>query len=156
MRKERIQVRLSRRLHAKLMAATQAPNVSLSAIVEAALAAYFDPAPADGRAKTILDRFDAFDLRQAQLEREVALNVEMTAQFVLYWLTVTDPIPENERASAHALAQRRYGRFVERVTRKLLSDERVSKRIFGDLAEAPDERSGRESNAEAIDNLPKP
>ena len=62
----------------------------------------------------------------------MALAVEMTAQFALYWMIAAEPIPEKEKAAAQARGQRRYRGFEELVARKLLSDERLSKRIFGD------------------------
>jgi hypothetical protein len=125
MAKRRLSVRVSPRVHETLMAAANR-NVSASAIVEAALAAQ------QGRLKSILDRLDGLDATQGRLEKEVALAVEMTAQFALYWMIATEPIPEKEKAAAQARGQRRYQGFEELVARKLVSKARLSKRIFGD------------------------
>lgn len=143
MAKPRVHIRLSPRLHAKLMSAAQAPNVTIASIAEAALCAYFDPAVAEGRDKIFLDRLDQFDLRQAEIEKELALAVEMIAQFVLYWLTATPPLSEADRKSAHALGQRRFDRFVDQVGKKIVSDRALSDRVFKKLFEQRGEEQER-------------
>jgi hypothetical protein len=107
--------------------------VTTAAIVEAALAAYFDPVKAEGREKAILDRFNQFDLRQAEIEKELAVAVEMVGQFVLYRLTATPPLAEADRKTAHALGQRRFDRFIDQVSRKISADRSFSARIFKGL-----------------------
>lgn len=134
MEKPRLHLRLSPKIHAQLMS-VRGPNVTTAAIVEAALTAYFDPVKAEGREKAILDRFDQFDLRQAEIEKELAVVVEMVGQFVLYWLTATPPLPEADRKTAHALGQRRFDRFIEQVSQKIVSDRAFSARIFKGLFE---------------------
>lgn len=133
MAKPRLHVRLSQKLHAQLMSAAASPNVSAAAIVEAALAAYFDPVKAEAREKVILDRLDQFDLRQSEIEKELALTTEMVGQFVQYWLTATPPLADAERKNAHALGQRRFERFTEQVARKIISDRALSARVFKGL-----------------------
>lgn len=142
MAKPRVNLRLSPRVHAQLISAAQSPNVTIAAIVEAALETYFDPARADGRDKALLNRFDQFDLRQAGIEKELALAVEMIAQFVLYWLTATPPLSEADRKIAHALGQRRFDRFAEQVAKKLVSDAAFSERALRGI-------SGREGEEAA-------
>ena len=65
---------------------------------------------------------DAFEIRQGEIERDVGFTLEALGQFVLYWLTRTDPLPEGEREAAHALGQRRFNYFVEQVARKVNGD----------------------------------
>lgn len=72
----------------------------------------------------------AFDLRQGAIERDLALCLESLGQFVLYWLTRTDPIPEGEREMAHALGQRRFEYFMAQVARKVMEEERLSRKIL--------------------------
>ena len=51
-------------------------------------------------------------------------------QFVLYWLTRTDPIPESQRDAAQILGQRRFEFFIDQVARRVASDEPLSKRAL--------------------------
>ena len=132
MEKPRLHLRLSPKIHAQLMAA-RGPNVTTAAIVEAALTAYFDPVKAEGREKAVLERFDQFDLRQAEIEKELAVAAEVLGQFVLYWLTATPPLAESERKTAHALGQRRFDRFIDQVARKISADHSFSARVFKGL-----------------------
>lgn len=130
----RINVRLSHKIHASLMDAARSPNVTMASIVEAALVAYFDPDQAGGREKALLNRFDQFDLRQADIEKELAVGVETIAHFVLYWLTATPPLPEADRKAAHALGERRFERFQEQVAKKVSAEHRLSDRVIGEKA----------------------
>ena len=91
---------------------------------------YHDPTKTGGREKALMQRLDQFDLRQNAIERDVALSLETLGQFVLYWLTRSDPLPEGERDAAHALGQRRFEYFIEQVARKIGADESLSARAF--------------------------
>lgn len=126
MPKPRINLRLATDIYAKLDKATQRPGATKSAIIEQALREYFDLEAKSGLEERILTRLDAFDIRQGEIERDVGFTLEALGQFVLYWLTRTDPLPEGEREAAHALGQRRYAYFVEQVVGKLRSDKGLS------------------------------
>ena len=130
MPKPRVNIRLSHEMHRTLEQMVLAPGVTKSAIIEDALRAYLDPTQTGGREQALMARLDQFDLRQNAIERDVALSLETLGQFVLYWLTRTDPLPEGERDAAHALGQRRFDYFVDQVTRKIGSDAGLSGRVF--------------------------
>jgi predicted transcriptional regulator len=131
MPKPRINLRLAADVYARLDEATQRPGATKSAIIEQALREYFDPEVKTGLEERVLARLDAFDIRQGEIERDVGFTLEALGQFVLYWLTRTDPLPEGERKAAHALGQRRFDYFVEQVARKL-NDEasKLSRRRY--------------------------
>lgn len=140
MAKPRVNIRLSYEMHRTLEQMTLAPGVTKSAIIEDALRAYLDPIRTGGREQALMARLDQFDLRQNAIERDVALCLETLGQFVLYWLTRTDPLPDEDRAAAHALGQRRFEYFVEQVARKIGAPEGISARVFdGVTAAAEDE-----------------
>ncbi|WP_300381080.1 ribbon-helix-helix domain-containing protein [Henriciella sp.] len=135
MPKPRINLRLALDVYARLDEATQRPGSTKSAIIEQALREYFNPETRIGLEERFLARLDAFDLRQGEIERDVGFTLEALGQFVFYWLTRTDPIPEGERAAAHALGQRRFDYFVEQVAGKLGNDRGVAARLNKPLAE---------------------
>jgi hypothetical protein len=103
--------------------------VTKNAIIEQALQEYFEPEMRHGLEERLLARLDDFEVRQGEIERDLALSLETLGQFVLYWLTRTDPIPEGEREIAHALGQRRFEHFIGQVARKLTGGEVLSKRL---------------------------
>ncbi len=130
MGKPRLNLRLRADLLYKLEEATRRPGVTKNALIEQALQEYFDPAIRDGLEERLIERLDAFEIRQGEVERDVALLLETLGQFVLYWLTRTDPIPEGERDIAHALGQRRFDYFIEQVARKVRDGQALSARML--------------------------
>lgn len=128
MPKPRINLRLATNIYARLDEATQRSGATKSAIIEQALREYFDPEAKSELEERILARLDAFDIRQGEIERDVGFTLEALGQFVLYWLTRTDPLLEGEREAAHALGQRRFDYFVEQVVRKVNGPDNFSHR----------------------------
>lgn len=143
MAKPRVNIRLSYELHRTLEQMTLAPGVTKSAIIEDALRAYLDPSRIGGRDDAILKRIDAFDLRQNAIERDTALCLETLGQFVLYWLTRTEPLPDGERDIAHRLGQRRFDYFIEQVAQKVGAQAGLSARVFADeVVDQPNAQAG--------------
>lgn len=130
MGKPRLNLRLRPDLLRKLEEATRRPGVTKNALIEQALEEYFEPEIRHGLEERLLARLDSFEVRQGEIERDVALLLETVGQFVLYWLTRTDPIPEGEREIAHALGQRRFEHFTAQVARKLFDGNTLSKRLL--------------------------
>ena len=126
MPKPRLNLRLAGDVYAKLDEMTRKPGVTKSAIIEQALREYFNPEIRQGLEERLLERFNDFDLRQSAIERDVGITLEALGQYVLYWLTRTDPLPESERDAAHALGFRRFNHFIEQVGRKFYGDEALS------------------------------
>ena len=130
MRKHRVHIRLSHVTMRTLEEAALPRGVTKSALVEKALQLYFDPNEGESREAALFRRLDQFDLRQGALERDAALIAETLGQFVLYWLTRSEPLPEGERDVAHTLGQKRFEYFIEQVAQKLGSEDGLSQRLF--------------------------
>ena len=130
MGKPRANIRLSHKAHALLEDMARAPGVHKSAIMEAALLAYVDERRPRGGDKAAAQRFDRMELRLNAIERDTTLMVETLGQFILYWLTRTDPLPEGERDAAHRLGQRRFDYFIEQVASKLGDGAGLAARVF--------------------------
>lgn len=128
--KPRVNIRLSYEMHRKLEEMVLAPGATKSAIMEDALRAYLDPQRTAARDDILLQRLDRIEKRQNAMERDLALCLETLGQFVLYWLTRTEPIPEAERDAAQLLGQRRFEFFIDQVSRRVASDEPLSKRAL--------------------------
>lgn len=147
MGKPRLNLRLRPDLHARLEAETRRPGLTKNAVIEKALDEYFEPAVKLRLEERLLQRLDKFDMRQGEIERDVALSLETLGQFVLYWLTRTDPIPEVERETAHALGQRRFAYFIDQVARKIRRGGGMGQQ-FGFTARDADRREEARPEAE--------
>ena len=119
MSKPRVHIRLPTNLYARLCEEAERPGATKAKIVEAALRAWFDPETRETLEERLLERFDRFDVRQSEIERDVAFTFETLAHYVLYWLTRTEPLPDGERDAAHALGQRRFDFFIDQVAAKI-------------------------------------
>ncbi|MEM9573258.1 MAG: hypothetical protein AAF996_17460 [Pseudomonadota bacterium] len=142
MGKPRANIRLSHKAHALLEEMTRAPGVNKSAIMEAALWAYVDERQLGGD-KAAVQRLERMELRVNAIERDTALIVETLGQFILYWLTRTEPLPEGERDAAHRLGQRRFDYFIEQVAGKLDDDAGLAARIFSGARDDMDDVSNQ-------------
>lgn len=121
-------MRLPWDLYAQLEEMTARPGVTKSGIIEKALREYLNPEIREGMEERILKRLDQFDIRQGEIEWDVGFTLEALGQFVFYWLTRTDPLPESEREMAHGLGQRRYAYFLDQVNRKAESFDALAAR----------------------------
>lgn len=128
--KPRVNIRFSHEMHRKLDEMALAPGATKSAIMEDALRAYLDPQRTAARDDILLQRLDQIEKRQNEVERDLALCLETLGQFVLYWLTRTEPLPEAERDAAQLLGQRRFEFFIDQVAARVASDEPLSKRAL--------------------------
>jgi hypothetical protein len=128
--KPRVNVRLSHKAHALLEEMTLKPGVHKSAILEAAFWAYVDPEASTTNDRLILNRMNQIDLKLNAVERDSTIALETLGQFILYWLTRTEPMPDGERDTAHRLGQRRFDYFVDQVAQKINNDAGLSARIF--------------------------
>lgn len=138
MAKPRINIHIPTDLHAMLYEEARRPGVTKTAIIETALRAYFCPDSKLGLEDRLLARLDQFDIRQGELEHGVSICIETMCQFVLYWLTRIEPIPEGQRDAAQALGMRRYNQFLNQVASRLqtgqLNREALADRsVVGDV-----------------------
>lgn len=130
MPKPRINLRLSHKAYALLDEMTRAPGAQKSAILEAAFWAYVDPEKHGEGEAALRRQMDQMALRLNAIERDTTLCVETLGQFVLYWLTRSDPLPDGQRDAAHRLGQRRFDYFIEQVARKVAVDDGLSAKVF--------------------------
>lgn len=119
MGKPRVNIRISTKLYAQLCEAAGKPGVTKTAIVEDALRAWFDPEARSVLEERLLARMDAFDQRQADMERDLAFTYQALVHYIYYWLTRTEPIPDGERDIAHAMGKKRLSYFLDQVGQKV-------------------------------------
>lgn len=115
----RLNIRVTDKMTKQLEREARLHSVTMTAIIETALERYFEDAKAEPLETLLLRRLDRIDGRQALVERDLAVNLETLQHYILYWLTITQPIAEGDRDAAHALGLRRYDYFAAQVARKI-------------------------------------
>jgi len=117
----RLNIRVTSAMLRQLEREARGHGVTMTAIIETAMQRYFETEEIEPLDSRVIRRLDRMELRQAEMERDVAIGLETLQHFIFYWLTRTEPIPEGERDAAHALGQRRFDYFIEQVARKINS-----------------------------------
>ena len=110
--KPRVNLRLDPQLLAILEDVAFENQTTKTAVLEDALRHYFS----EERDYTIEDRVMK---RMDRLEWKANLSIEILSQYMHYWLTRTDPIPESERDAAAGLGYRRFNYFMDQVAAKM-------------------------------------
>ncbi|MFC7293015.1 hypothetical protein [Hirschia litorea] len=110
---------MSHQLYAQLCERSNSPGVTKTQIVEAALEQYFRIGRHESDDNQLLTKYREVETKIVQSHRDIALGNEMLAQFILYWLTRTEPLPEKERERAHTLGQKRFEYFLNQVAQKI-------------------------------------
>ncbi|MGD2134467.1 MAG: hypothetical protein PVI23_16875 [Maricaulaceae bacterium] len=134
-------------LQAKVAAAGQRPGCSQSQVVEAALDAFFSFAADDQRDARIIERLDRIGRQLARMERDGQAHLELTGQFARLAFYLAPPIPDADRASARALAERRYDTLLELVAQRFapgrtLLGEALAEAVFSEDAFVNGARNG--------------
>ncbi len=111
MTKARYQLYLEPELSQRLEDLASKKGHCKSAILADALRAYLNR-----RGAKELD--DLLGVRLGRLERDQQVVLESMALFIRYYLTVTAPLPESDKA-AIALGQDRFRAFIDQVARRL-------------------------------------
>ena len=119
--------------HLERTAANQ--HLSKSQILEAALERYLSPGNGPSAIDTpkLQQEPSARSLRR--LERDLAINSELLATFMRYFLMITPPLPEGEHAAARALGQLRLDAVIQDVAGRLRTDRSLMARVSAVLAE---------------------
>lgn len=115
----RLNIRVTETLAKQLEREARLHGVTMTAIIEAAIQRYVDDEAAEPPEALILRRLDRIDRSQASAEGDMAVISETLKHYILYWLTLTQPVPEGSRDAAHALGRRRMDHFSSQVARIL-------------------------------------
>lgn len=133
MAKQRLSVYLDHTTMTALTTYADRRGKSLSLIAEAAIASFLSPDTVEQLEGALTRRLDRSDRRVDRLERDLAISVEMMAQFIRFWLTSTPPPSENERAQLRQLGGERYDAFMEALGRRLARGMSVRSEIGEDV-----------------------
>ena len=130
MAKPRINVHITQSVYRQLETVAKRPGVSKAAIVDAALAAFLSPEADDKRDGAIIRRLDRLDRWLDNLEQDMTVLGETLALHIRYDLTVTPPLPEQDRQAAQALGRERYDHFIGQVIKRLQSGKSLTRKVL--------------------------
>lgn len=115
------------------------PGTTRSAVVNAALKAYFASKGASELERMFRLRLERMSECLDRLERNQHVTIESLALFIRYELGITPPLPPNEQASAQALGRDRFHQFLEQVSRRMAGPKRIAE----DVLSRPSDHSER-------------
>lgn len=104
-----------------------------TAVVEAALAAFFSPDGSDRLEAAVSRRLDRMNRDIERLEWHVELSNETLALFIRFWLTTNAPLPDTALAAAQAMGKERWERFVESLNRRMEFGPRLKTELTQDM-----------------------
>lgn len=116
----RHQLFLPRALSERLETLARGPGASRSRILAAALTAFLEREGDSELERHFAQRLDRMTNQLARIERNGQVELESSALFIRYMLTVNAPLPEGDKA-AQAIGRDRFAAFVERVGAALAS-----------------------------------
>jgi hypothetical protein len=126
MKKARLQVRLGEKAETLLSRAAERPGVTKASIVEAAIVELLNPKEDSQEYAALIKRLDKLTRAMERLADDVSAQTETLALYILYYLCITPPLPEQNRAAAEALGQKRFERFISQVGDRLMGQERFT------------------------------
>src|ERR1700730_13735005 len=112
-------------------------NVSKSAVIEAAVSSFLSEDSAERLEAVFARRMDRLRRQIDCIEQDLPILGETVSLFILCWLTITPPLPDNAQASARAKGLERFEGFVQALGRRLARGHRPSKGLSRDIPAAP-------------------
>jgi hypothetical protein len=101
-----------------------------SEIVRAALASFMSPDGAERTEAALLRRLDRMNKHMERLEREAQVGNEALAIFIRTWLGATPVVSAADEPATRALGQKRYGNFIQALSRRLSSGASLADQAF--------------------------
>jgi hypothetical protein len=145
---------LSEVMTQRLQIMAETHRVAKSEILERALKRYLANKSGDPPADLLVLQHESNTRSLRRLERDLAIATELIATFVRYFLTITPPLPEGERAPARALGQLRFEQVIEDIARRLRTDRSLLARVMATLAETPPETTSDNRSHDDEDAAP--
>ena len=144
MKKARLQVRLGEKAETLLSRAAERPGVTKASIVEAAIVELLHPKEDSQEYAALIKRLDKLTRAMERLADDASAQTETLALYILYYLCITPPLPEQNRAAAEAMGQKRFERFISQVGDRLMGQERFTDTLLEHMGlnAAPSEQRG--------------
>ena len=149
MTKPRINIHISREAELLLDRAA-GPGVTKTSLVDAAIKNLLAPKNDESKVTAIVSRLDRITRQMERLADDAAAQTETLALYVLYYLCITPPLPEEARAGAEALGRRRFDHFISQVGDRLMGKERYVETLLSHMGLEASRPQIAEERAEAV------
>ncbi len=106
------------------------PGVTKSAIMVEALKSHIERRDRNAYEESLKPRLDRLSKQLGRIERDQRVLVETVALYIRFHFSVLPPLPEADRAAAHALAQERFQAFIDQVGRRVAGGRSTADDIF--------------------------
>ncbi len=100
-----------------------------ASIVETAIASFLSPDGSERMEAAVTRRLDRLTKQNERLEFQIEVTNEALALFVRFWLTANPSLPDAALAAAQAQGRERFESFVEALSRKLESGQRMTEEL---------------------------
>src|SRR5258708_35527237 len=94
-------------------AVARRPNVSKSAVIEAAVASFLSEDSAERLEAVFARRMDRLGRQIDGMDQDLAILGEKGSPFLPFWLTITPPLPPSAQSSARAKGPERFAEFLQ-------------------------------------------
>lgn len=131
--KPRINVYLEYGLLKKVEKFGAKTGLSKSGLVEIAVAQFLSPESADKREAAIAKRLNQITRQFGRLERDLTIQLETTALFIQYYLTITPPIPVRDQKAARATGHERFENFLTHLGKRLSEGPSLTDKVVNDI-----------------------
>ena len=108
-------------------------NVSKSAVIEAAVAAFLSGDTTERLEAAMSRRLDKLGRQFDMLDQDVAILGEALSVFVQFWLTITPPLPDSAKQSARIKGNERFEGFMQTLGKRLATGDRFLKEISREM-----------------------
>jgi len=137
MPKPRINIHISPEAAKLLDHASHQGASTKASIVDAALKSLLAPNSDDRELSILIKRFDKMTRALERLADDATAQSETMALYVLYYLCITPPLPEQSRAGAEALGRKRFEHFIGQVGDRLMGKERYGDALLDHMGLVP-------------------
>lgn len=138
MGKKRINIYVSEEIAQRLeLAAKPHGGKTKGEIATEALSIFLSREIDDQRDAAIIKRLDQINRILMRIEDQLRIDTETLALFILYYLTLTDPIPQEHKQIAERKGRQRYARFLEQVALRVRSGRSLTANVIQEIT--PDE-----------------
>ena len=139
MTKPRIHIHISHEAAALLERAAAQDGVTKTAIIDAAIKQLLAPEDESRELRALVRRLDRLNRVTERLADDTAAQTETLALYILYYLCITPPLPDDTRAGAEALGRKRFEHFVGQVGDRLMGKERYTDALLNHMRFEPGE-----------------
>lgn len=133
MAKRRLNIHVTPEADLLLCKAVKNGAASKASLVDAAIKELLDKSRDERAIEKIEARLNKLARAMERLTDDASAQSESLALYILYYLCITPPLPEERRAGAEALGRKRFDHFVSEVGARLLGKQRFADALLATI-----------------------